>query len=261
MAPSGSPAKLFGTVIAASPSCGAGTPARRHPSRRSRRPSRGACRRRSPRWRRRRGARPPASAPHSSYAASVPARQTTGWPSFSSRSAATPSVGPATSTKTPPAAKRFVANVARAVCSATVPIVARNTGSRGLVAERLERRAVAAHLPGLAGRRPAGQLLAEVGELGQPGDRPLAGGDLGVALPDGSRRSPHRGRPPPRAGRTAPRRRPRGRRSASPRRTTRRPGRRPGRRAPPRSAARWCCGRSGGRRRRACRAGCRRAAP
>ena len=57
----------------------------------------------------------------------------------------TPSVGPATSTATPPAANRLVAKVARAVCAATVPMVARKTGrGGGLVAQRLERRAVAA---------------------------------------------------------------------------------------------------------------------
>ena len=58
------------------------------------------------------------SAPHSSYAASVPARQHTGWPSYDAGRA----------TAMPPAANRLVANVARAVCAATEPRVARNTG-------------------------------------------------------------------------------------------------------------------------------------
>ncbi len=57
------------------------------------------------------------SAPDSSYAASVPARHTTGWPSYD-----------AVATAIPPAANRLVANVARAVCAATEPRVARNTG-------------------------------------------------------------------------------------------------------------------------------------
>ena len=87
---------------------------------------------------------------------------------------------PATSTAMPPAANRLVANVARAVCAATVPIVARKTGAvGGLVAQRLERRAVAAHgVAALGVRRPLGQRLGEVRELAEPGERALAGGDL-----------------------------------------------------------------------------------
>ena len=73
------------------------------------------------------------SAPHSAYAASVPARQTTGWPAYAASTGATPSVGPATSTATPPAANRLVAKVARAVCAAT--------GAHGGEEDRARRRA------------------------------------------------------------------------------------------------------------------------
>ena len=69
------------------------------------------------------------SAPHSAYAVSVPARQTTGCPAYAASTASTPSVGPATSTAMPPAASRLLAKVARAVCAATGPSVARKTGA------------------------------------------------------------------------------------------------------------------------------------
>ena len=59
-----------------------------------------------------------------------PGRRPAGRRSAASTSS-TSSVGPATSTAMPPAASRLVANVARAVCAATVPIVARKTGVGG----------------------------------------------------------------------------------------------------------------------------------
>ena len=155
-----------------------------------------------------------AAAPHSAYAASVPARQTTGWPSYAATRSLDVSVGPATSTATPPAASRLEANVARAVCAATVPIVARKTGSAGgLVAQRLEGGAVAAHVRSRAG--PARARAAPRRGSGTRSRRSAAapGGDLRVAL---GARSPRpaasRSSPLARAGRTAPRRRRRGRR-------------------------------------------------
>ncbi len=70
-----------------------------------------------------------AAGPHSAYVGSLPARQTTGWPSYAATSSSAFAVGPATSTAMPPAASRLDANVARAVWAATLPIVARKTGA------------------------------------------------------------------------------------------------------------------------------------
>ena len=93
---SGSPAKLFGTLMPASPSSGSGSPARRRPSRRSRRrrvrrglPATITCAAPASR------SAATASAPHSAYVGSAPARQTTGWPSYAASRASTPSVAPA----------------------------------------------------------------------------------------------------------------------------------------------------------------------
>ena len=64
-----------------------------------------------------------------------------------------------------------------------VPIVARKTGVRRFVAQRLEAGAVPTH-PLVRVRRPLREGLAEVRELADAGERPLAAGDVGVAARD-----------------------------------------------------------------------------
>src|SRR5665811_370166 len=68
------------------------------------------------------------SAPHWVYAASVPARHTTGEPSYALTTSSTPAVAPAATVPMPAAANRLVTKLARAVWAAMVPIVARKTG-------------------------------------------------------------------------------------------------------------------------------------
>ena len=125
-----------------------------------------------------------------------------------------------TSTATPPAANRLVANVARAVCAATVPMRGQEDRRGGrLVAQRLEGGAVAADVLGRSrsGAR-SGSVLAEVRELADPGQRLPAEGDLLVAgggdLVDAARRGRRRRPVPrrPRSGGARPSRRRRGRR-------------------------------------------------
>ena len=180
----------LGTLMPASPSSGSGSRGRRRPSRRSRRPqSRGLAGDDHPARRRRRAASAAASAPHSSYAASVPARQTTGWPSYAATVVGVPS-----GRRRRRRCRRRRAGWSRTspgrCAAATVPSVARKTWCGGrLVAQRLEAGAVAADRRPGRRRLALGQRLAEVRELGEPGDRPLARGDLGLALARPSRRS------------------------------------------------------------------------
>ena len=62
-----------------------------------------------------------------------------------------------------------------------------HVGIRRIVAQCLEGRAVAAYLTALGRGHPLGKRLGEVRELGEPGQRSLAGRDLAVALLDGLR--------------------------------------------------------------------------
>ena len=86
----------------------------------------------------------------------------------------------------PPAANRLVAKVARAVCAAIVPIVARKTVvSAGSSRSASNGCAVGADRQRSFGiRLPLGQRLVQVGELGEAGQRTSPRGDLAVALGD-----------------------------------------------------------------------------
>ena len=171
----------LGTLMPASPSSGSGSRARRRPSRRSRRPSRAACRRRSPTRRRPRAARPRPRRP----ARRRPRRCRRG---------------------RRPAGRRTPRRVAVAGDvdgdAAGGEQVGGEGGPGGVLGDGAERgQEDRARRPGrraaprswrrsgvrrrhVVGRRPLGQRLGEVRELGEPGDRPLAGRDLGLALRD-----------------------------------------------------------------------------
>ena len=129
---SGSPAKLFGTLMPASPSSGVRNVQRvdAHRAGVVDVESRSACRRGSPTGHRPRAAPLTASAPHSSYAASRAGQADDRLPVVRrDQVVGGRRSGRPTSTATPPAASRLAANVARAVCAATVPMVARKTGA------------------------------------------------------------------------------------------------------------------------------------
>ena len=125
------PRSSSGCSCAASPSSWSGTSARPRPSRSAvvdRR--RSACRRRSRGWRPPRAGPRRGRPPHSAYAVSVPARQTT-WSPVVRREHRLDAVGRTgrRRRRLPPAASRLVAKVARAVCAATGAQVARKTGA------------------------------------------------------------------------------------------------------------------------------------